>query len=168
MCLSKDCFETEVKSHSEHWNRLPDKIENRKTPINFLKTIQHFQLRLAMCIYSYLLTFKNINWGGERKERKEHTFISVAQSVAFQCDFGFELFAAQIAEVTSLGVVPVHVGLQIVPAAARVVTQVAGVWLQTCTHGHKTFHRWATMQLIERLLLVVFRIKKKKIVQWKF
>lgn len=59
----------------------------------------------------------------------------MAQPVALQRDFGFELLAAQVAEVTPLAVVPVHVGLQVVPAAAGVVAQVAGVRLQTCTRG---------------------------------
>lgn len=39
------------------------------------------------------------------------TFISVAHSVAFQRDFRFELFTAEITEVTSLCVVSVHVSL---------------------------------------------------------
>lgn len=60
----------------------------------------------------------------------------MAQSVAFERDFGFELFTTQIAEVTSLCVVPVHVSLQVIPAAACVVAHAAHVWLQTCTRGH--------------------------------
>lgn len=73
----------------------------------------------------------------ESCDTETDTFVCVAQSVAFQCDFWFELFAAQIAEVTSLSVVPVHVGLQVVPAAAGIVAQVTGVRLQTCTQEHK-------------------------------
>lgn len=68
-----------------------------------------------------------------------HTFVGVAQSVALQRDFGFELFTAQIAQVTPLCVVSVHVGLQVVPAAACIVAQAADIRLQTCTHGHKTY-----------------------------
>lgn len=79
------------------------------------------------------------------RDRETRTFVSVAQSVAFQRDFGFELLAAQIAEVTPLGVVPVHVGLQVVPAAAGVVAQVAGVRLQTCTQGHETLQGRTTI-----------------------
>lgn len=74
----------------------------------------------------------------------------MAQPVALQRDLGFELFATQIAEVPPLGVVPVHVGLQVVPAAAGVVTQVAGVRLQTCTQGHKTFQSWTAGRRVSR------------------
>lgn len=66
-------------------------------------------------------------------EQSVRTFIGVAQSVAFQRYFGFELFTAQIAEVTSLCVVPVHVSLQVIPAAACVVAHAADVRLHTCT-----------------------------------
>lgn len=76
---------------------------------------------------------------------RAHTFVSVAQSVAFQCNFGFELFTTQITQVTPLCVVSVHVGFQIVPAAACVVTQAADIRLQTCTHGHKTYLSWTSM-----------------------
>lgn len=89
------------------------------------------------------------------------TFVRVAQSVAFQCDFGFELFAAQITEVSFLGVVPVHVGLEVVPAAAGIVAQVAGIRLHTCTHGHKTFQGWETAPLVERFFFFSCQEKKK-------
>lgn len=69
-------------------------------------------------------------------EQSVRTFIAVAQSVAFQRDFRFELFTTQITEVTSLCVVPVHMSLQVTPAAAGIVTHTADVRLQTCTHGH--------------------------------
>lgn len=62
---------------------------------------------------------------------KPFPFVSVAQSVAFERDFRFELFTAQVTEVASLCVVSVHVGLQVTPAAACVVTHSADVWLQT-------------------------------------
>lgn len=62
------------------------------------------------------------------------TFISVAQSVAFQRDLRFELFTAQITKVTSFCVVSVHVSLQVAPAAACVVAHSAGIWLQACTY----------------------------------
>lgn len=65
------------------------------------------------------------------------TFIGVAQPVAFQRDFGFELFTTQITEVTFLCVVSVHVGLQVALTAASVVAHRADVRLQTCTHGHR-------------------------------
>lgn len=96
------------------------------------------------------------------RDRETRTFVSVAQSVAFQRDFGFELLAAQIAEVTPLGVVPVHVGLQVVPAAAGVVAQVAGVRLQTCTQGHETLQGWTTTQLIERFFFFYFVSRRSK------
>lgn len=60
----------------------------------------------------------------------------MAQSVTFQRDFGFELFAAQIAEVAPLRVVTVHVSLKVAPAAACIVAHAANVRLQTWTHGH--------------------------------
>lgn len=69
-------------------------------------------------------------------EQSGRTFISVTQSVAFQRDFRFELFTTQITEVTSLCVVSVHMSLQVTPAAACIVTHIADVWLQTCSHGH--------------------------------
>lgn len=69
-------------------------------------------------------------------EQSARTFIGVAQSVAFQRYFGFELFTTQIAEVTFFCVVSVHVSLQVTPAAACIITQAADVRLQTCTHGH--------------------------------
>lgn len=96
------------------------------------------------------------------RDSETRTFVSVAQSVAFQRDFGFELLAAQIAEVTPLGVVPVHVGLQVVPAAAGVVAQVAGVRLQTCTQGHETLQGWTTTQLIERFFFFYFVSRRSK------
>lgn len=80
----------------------------------------------------------------------------MAQSVALQRDFGFELFAAQITEVTPLRVVPVHVGLQVVPAAAGVVAQVAGERLQTCTQGSGTLQGWTTVPLIERFFFFYY------------
>lgn len=64
----------------------------------------------------------------------------MAQPVAFQRDFGLELFATQITEVTPLCVVPVHVGLQVIPATAGVVAHAAHVGLHTwrmCTNTHK-------------------------------
>lgn len=64
-----------------------------------------------------------------KKEQRIHTFIWVAQSVAFQRHFGFELLATQIAEMTPLCVVSVHMSLQVTPTAARVVTHTAGVRL---------------------------------------
>lgn len=45
------------------------------------------------------------------------TFICVAQPVAFQGEFRFELFTAQIAEMMTLRVVSVHVSLQVAPIA---------------------------------------------------
>lgn len=60
---------------------------------------------------------------------KPFPFVCVAQSVAFQRSFGFELFTTQIAEVTLLCVVSVHVSLQVTPAAARIVAHAADVWL---------------------------------------
>lgn len=59
----------------------------------------------------------------------------MAQSVAFERDFRFELFTAQITEVTSLCVVSVHVSLQVASTAACIVTHTADIWLQTYTHG---------------------------------
>lgn len=63
----------------------------------------------------------------------------MAQPVALQRHFGLELLATQITEVTPLCVVSVHVGLQVIPAAAGVVTHAAHVGLQTwhtCTNTH--------------------------------
>lgn len=54
----------------------------------------------------------------------------MVQSVAFQREFRFELFTAQITEMMLLAAVPVHVGLQVTPIAARVATHGAGVRLQ--------------------------------------
>lgn len=44
-------------------------------------------------------------------EKSVHTFICVAQSVAFQRDFGFELFTTQITQMMPLCVVSVHMSL---------------------------------------------------------
>lgn len=68
------------------------------------------------------------------------TFIGVAQSVAFERDFRFELFPAQITEVTFLCVVSVHVSLQVTPAAARIVTHTAHIRLHTYTPEQKNNH----------------------------
>lgn len=65
-----------------------------------------------------------------------HTFTTVAQSVAFQCDFRFELFTTQITDVTSVFVVSVHMSLQVTPTTACIVTHGAEVWLQTYKHRH--------------------------------
>lgn len=67
-------------------------------------------------------------------EQSGRTFVSVAQSVAFQRHFRFELFTTQITEVTPLCVVSVHMSLQVTLAAACIVTHAADVWLQTCKH----------------------------------
>lgn len=56
----------------------------------------------------------------------------MAQSVTLQSDFSFKLFPTEIAEMVPLHVVPVHVSLQVTATAAGVVTQAAGVRLQTC------------------------------------
>lgn len=66
-------------------------------------------------------------------EQRVRTFICVAQSVAFQRNFGFEFFTAQIAQVTPFCVVSVHVSLQVTSAAACIVAHAADIWLQTCT-----------------------------------
>lgn len=89
----------------------------------------------------------------------------MAQSVAFQCDFGFELFAAQIAEVTSLGVVSVHVGLQVVPAAASIVAQVAGVRLQTCTQNISELGNHADSREVFLFFILCLEKNKKNLVK---
>lgn len=53
-------------------------------------------------------------------------------SVAFQRDFRFELFTTQVTEMTFLCVMSVHMGFQVTPAAARVVTHSTHVGFQTC------------------------------------
>lgn len=69
-------------------------------------------------------------------EQSVRTFIGVAQPVAFQRNFRFELFTTQIAQVMPFCVVSVHVSLQVTPAAACIVAHATDVGLQTCTHGH--------------------------------
>lgn len=89
---------------------------------------------------------------------KTHTLIGVAQSVAFQRDFRFELLPAQIAQVTSLCVVAVHVGLQVALTAACVVTHAADVRLQTYSHRHTWTHKYNHTHLTGCL-----QLKKKSI-----
>lgn len=140
MCLSKDGLEIEVKSHSEHGNRFPEQVNVKKTCVHSLK-MTIFRLRKHRKQSYYSGKQKDFQKRAKRKisfDTETPTFVRVAQSVAFQCDFWFELFAAQIAEVTSLSVVPVHVGRQVAPTAAGVVAQIAGIWPQTCTQKHKS------------------------------
>lgn len=135
MCLSKEGFETEVKSHSEHWNRFPDQTE--KTDPTFKPL--HTQVQHVVSQTNRLITSKQAVTRRHHQWQSWRTLVSVAQPVAFQRDFGLELFAAQITEVTPLCVVSVHVGLQVIPAAAGVVAHAAHVGLQTwhtCTNTH--------------------------------
>lgn len=129
-------------------------------PLPWAKTKRtHFHLAVLWCTDLswgscwYLKMDNNMNSGKQSNRRstssltvqRAHTFVGVTQSVALQRDFGFKLFTAQIAQVTPLCVVSVHVGLQVVPAAACVVAQAADIRLQTCIHGHKTYLGWTSM-----------------------
>lgn len=63
------------------------------------------------------LLFMTANFLPVHDQHTLHTFICVAQPMAFQGEFRFELFTTQIAEMMTLRVVSVHVSLQVAPIA---------------------------------------------------